>query len=123
MASGRTISASFLTDFDKKVIKLCEDISNNLKSCIPENHQSLYWKEFGKISYTRDGGLGLGGGKLQRDALCTRGRGGKAPFSNRNLRWHPLVVAANKPPFAKEIEQIILESDTLIFVIKNKNKK
>ncbi len=27
MATGRTISASFLTDFDKKVIELCEKIS------------------------------------------------------------------------------------------------
>jgi hypothetical protein len=97
MAIGRTISASFLTQFDEKVVKICEEISTVLKDCIPEREKTKYWKEFGKISFTRDGGLGLGGGKLQRDALCTRGRGGKAPFSNRNLRWHPLVAAAEKP--------------------------
>ena len=67
--------------------------------------------------------MGLGAGKLQRDAICTRGRGGKAPFSNRNLRWHPLVVSAEKPHFAKEIERIEIEGDTLVFVIINKKGK
>ena len=119
MASGRTISASFLTDFDRKVIDLCELISRSLQSSIPDPKlKKEYWKEFGKLSFTRDGGLGLGAGKLQRDAICTRGRGGKAPFSNRNLRWHPLVVAATKPHFAKEIEKIKIQDDVLIFVVK-----
>jgi hypothetical protein len=95
-------------------------VSTKLKECIPEENRAAYWKEFGKISYSRDGGVGLGGGKLQRDCICTRGRGGKAPFSNRNLRWHPLVVAAEKPSFAKEIEKIELDTnDTLVFVIKD----
>ena len=44
---------------------------------------------------TRDMVWDLGGGKIQRDAICTRGR--QRPFSNRNLRWHPLIVAENKP--------------------------
>jgi hypothetical protein len=120
MATGRTISASFLTAFDEKTIKLCEEISKLLKEFVPEAYKAEFWKEFGKISITRDGGLGLGGGKLQRDAVCTRGRGGKAPFSNRNLRWHPLVVAACKPQFAKEIERIEITDDTLIFIVKDK---
>jgi len=124
MATGRTISASFLTDLDKKTIALCEQISKSLEEKIPDNDlKKEYKKEFGKISFTRDGGLGLGGGKLQRDAICTRGRGGKAPFSNRNLRWHNLVVAAEKPSFAKEIERIEIEDDTLVFIIKDKRGK
>ncbi len=67
--------------------------------------------------------MGLGGGKLQRDAVCTRGRQGKAPFSNRNLRWHPLIVAENKPDFAEKIERIEIEGEddaqVLVFVIKD----
>jgi hypothetical protein len=120
MATGRTISASFLTPFDEKTIKLCEEISKALKEFIPEPYKTEFWKEFGKISFTRDGGLGLAAGKLQRDALCTRGRGGKAPFSNRNLRWHSLVAAACKPQFAKEIERIEIAGDTLVFIVKDK---
>src|SRR3990167_8617300 len=98
MATGRTISASFLTDFDRKGVELCELISSAIyDSILKDELKKEFKKEYGKISYTRDGGLGLGGGKLQRDAVCTRGRQGKAPFSNRNLRWHPLVVAEHKP--------------------------
>lgn len=69
-------------------------------------------KEFGKISYTRDGGSGRGGGKLQRDALCTRGIQGKAPFSNRNLRWHPLIAADREVGYAKKVEEILIEGET-----------
>ncbi|HOV32176.1 MAG TPA: hypothetical protein PLX23_02280 [Candidatus Hydrogenedens sp.] len=126
MATGRTISASFLTELDHKVIELCDLISKAIYDLIPNKEaKNGFKKEYGKISYTRDGGLGLGGGKIQRDAICTRGRQGKAPFSNRNLRWHPLIVAENKPDFAKEIERIEIEgedeSQILIFVIKDKN--
>lgn len=125
MASGRTISASFLTDLDGGVIDLCETISESIGEAIPSYDKKMEFKrEYGKISRTRDSGTGRGGGKLQRDAVCTRGRGGKAPFSNRNLRWHPLIVAENRPNFAKEIERIEIEgsdeSQTLIFVIKDK---
>jgi hypothetical protein len=91
MATGRTVSASFLTDLDKQVIDLCEKIAETIQNTIKDKDlQKDFKKQFGKISYTRDGGLGLGGGKLQRDAICVRGRQGKAPFSNRNLRWHQL---------------------------------
>src|SRR3989344_1823534 len=124
MATGRTISASFLTDLDRKVIELCESISLAIYNSISKNEfKAEFKKEYGKISYTRDSGLGLGGGKLQRDTVCTRGRTGKAPFSNRNLRWHPLVVAENKPIFAKKIERIEIEGEDdaqiLNFVIKD----
>ena len=126
MATGRTISASFLTDLDRKAIELCESISDVICNAISNDEgKKRFKKEYGKISYTRDGGLGLGGGKLQRDSVCTRGRQGKAPFSNRNLRWHPLIVAENKPTFAKEIERIEIEGEddtqVLIFVIKDGN--
>ena len=126
MATGRTISASFLTDKDKQVIELCNSISTVIYTNIPnEESKEKFKKEYGKIHLSRDGGLGLGGGKLQRDAVCTRGRGGKAPFSNRNLRWHPLVVAENKPDNAKKIERIEIEGEgdtqILIFVIKDSN--
>lgn len=126
MAAGRTISASFLTDLDNKVIKLCEDISDVVFDSIGNrDFKTAFKKEYGKISYTRDGGLGLGGGKLQRDAICTRGRQGKAPFSNRNLRWHPLIVAENRPDFARSIERIEIDGDddsqVLVFIIKNPN--
>lgn len=124
MATGRTISASFLTDHDQKVITLCEQVSNIICESIKDaDAKTEFKKEYGKISNTRDGGLGLGGGKLQRDALCTRGRQGKAPFSNRNLRWHPLIVAESKPSFAKSIEKIKIsgndDSQVLIFVVKH----
>ena len=123
MATGRTISASFLTDIDKQVITLCDSISKLIYNLIDDKDDKKdFKKQFGKISFTRDGGLGLGGGKLQRDAICTRGRQGKAPYSNRNLRWHPLVVAESPILFAKEIERIEIkgedERQTLIFVVK-----
>ncbi len=121
MASGRTISASFLTELDTKVIQLCHEIAEELMSSIlDKNAQKEFKNDFAKISKTRDAGAGRGGGKLQRDALCTRGVQGKAPFSNRNLRWHPLVGAEKPIAFAKPIERIEVEGTTLHFAIKNK---
>ena len=122
MATGRTVSANFLTDRDRKTISLCENISKTIEEHINGQEYKRSFKEsYGKTSYTRDGGAGRGAGKLQRDATCTRGRQGKAPFSNRNLRWHPLVVAENLFDYATEIERIDIEgedeSQTLIFVI------
>jgi len=71
--------------------------------------------------------VGLGAGKLQRDALCTRGVQGKAPFSNRNLRWHPLIVARENVKYAKAIERIEIEGEgdlqTLVFVVKENRKE
>lgn len=121
MASGRTISASFLTEKDKKIIGLCEKISNKIIDNISDKSlQKKFYNEWGKVSYTRDAGAGRGAGKLQRDALCTRGRTGKHPISNRNLRWHPLIVSADPVEYAKKIEKIIVEDDVLYFVVKNK---
>lgn len=128
MATGRTISASFLTNLDRKIVELCEVISSLVYDSISsDKFKREFKKEYGRISYTRDGGLGLGGGKLQRDAVCTRGRQGKAPFSNRNLRWHPLLVAESKPDFAREIERIEIggrdDGQILIFIVKNHEGK
>lgn len=123
MATGRTVSANFLTPKDHKIISLCDEISNTLLKHI-ERDSGEFLNVYGKISYTRDGGAGVGGGKLQRDALCTRGRQGKAPFSNRNLRWHPLVVAEAPISNAKEIDAIKIEgteeSQTLVFIVNGK---
>ncbi|PIS42841.1 MAG: hypothetical protein COT24_01405 [Candidatus Kerfeldbacteria bacterium CG08_land_8_20_14_0_20_40_16] len=125
MATGRTISANFITAKDSKIISLCEKISNLIMGEIKDkNSQKEFLKDFARISYTRDAGAGVAAGKLQRDALCTMGRQGKAPFSNRNLRWHPLVVAETPISYAKEIDKIKIEgkdeSQTLIFVINGK---
>ncbi len=106
MATGRTVGAGLLTEKDKKIIKLAESISNILNEEIQDSKAKEHFKKnYGKISYTRDAGTGRGAGKLQRDAFCTRGRQGKAPFSNRNLRWHPLVVADKAIAYARTIEK------------------
>ena len=82
MAKGRTISASFLTNSDTKIIELCSQISENLtESIISSENKKEFKNDFAKISKnTRDAGAGRGGGKLQRDALCTRGIQGNAPL-------------------------------------------
>ena len=122
MATGRTISANHLTDLDKLVLELCKKISTIIKNNIEDNElKKEFWNDFGKVSLTRDAGAGRGGGKLQRDALCVRGRQGKAPYSNRNLRWHPLTVAAQEISFARPIERIEIEGEdntqTLVFIV------
>jgi len=119
MATGRTVGASLLTEKDKKIIKLAESISNILgESLHSADAKKHFMADYGKISYTRDAGTGRGAGKLQRDALCTRGRQGKAPFSNRNLRWHPLVVADKRIPYAQPIERLEIEGEkALVFVM------
>lgn len=127
MATGRTISASFLTESDKQILELCGKISQTIFEFLPTAETKRHFKEnFGKLSRTRDAGAGRGGGKLQRDALCTRGVQGKAPFSNRNFRWHPLVAAEKKIDSAKPIEKIEIEgegnSQTFIFVLETGEK-
>lgn len=124
MASGRTVSAKLLTQLDGRAIQLCQSISDGIGESITDAaRRKDFRNQYGKINATRDAGTGKGGKKLQTAALCTRGRQGKAPFSNRNLRWHPLVVAAEKPPFAKEIERIEIQgtgnAQTLNFVLKD----
>jgi len=74
MAQGRTVSASFLTEKDKQIIQICSEIGNTIIELIDSNEERKRFKDtFSKISYTRDAGAGQGCGKLQRDALCTRG--------------------------------------------------
>ena len=126
MAKGRTVSASFLTEKETQIINLCSEIAKVIKDSLKNDaDKKVFWESFGKISKTRDAGAGRGGGKLQRDALCTRGVQGKAPFSNRNLRWHPLVVAEKQISFAKPIKRIDIdgedEQQTLCFVIEDEN--
>lgn len=120
MASGRTISASFLTEKDTKIIDLCRIISDAIeKNISDESLRRKFHDEWGKISYTRDAGAGRGAGKLQRDALCTRGRTGKHPISNRNLRWHPLVVSACEVEYADSVTKVIVDDGLLYFVVTN----
>lgn len=53
MATGRTISASFLTQNDNKIITLCESISNTILNNIADkDDKKLFKKNYGKISYT-----------------------------------------------------------------------
>ena len=116
---GRTCSTANLTEFDSKVIELCKRISEEVKRLLPVEHQKSFHDEYGKISFTRDAGAGIGGGKLQRDAITSRGRTAKAPYSNRNLRWHPLVVCTNPVNFARTVESVnISEEGKLVFVVK-----
>ena len=119
---GTTCSARHLTAFDRKVIDLCKTISDAVKEFLPIKYQKIYYEEYGKISYTRDAGSGRGGGKLQRDAIATRGRTAKAPYSNRNLRWHPLVVSESPITFAKMVENVGINSENqLVFTVKLNN--
>ena len=102
---------------------MCGLIAETIKAEISDSEdKKKFNNEFGKTSFTRDAGAGRGAGKLQRDALCTRGVQGKVPFSNRNLRWHPLVIASNPLSYANTIERIEIEGEdeqqTLIFVVK-----
>jgi hypothetical protein len=128
MATGRTVSASFLTNLDDKVLTLCNEMSDYIQDLLDNDNKKDFLAKYGKLSYTRDGGMGLGGGKLQRDAICTRGRQGKAPYSNRNLRWHPLVISevVNKD-FSKEIDSIEIDGvdneQILVFVVNENGKK
>ena len=118
MAKGRTISAVELTEKDKEALEICRSISDVLANLITKTESKEdFMKNYGRVHLSRDAGLGRAGGKLQRDALCTRGRTDKAPYSNRNLRWHPLIMAMEVPDYAKEVEEIILDNKSLVFVI------
>lgn len=121
MAQNRTVSATELTEKDKEGLKICRSISDVLAKLITKTEsREDFIKNYGRIDLSRDAGLGRAGGKLQRDALCTRGRTGKDPYSNRNLRWHPLIVAMKTPDYAKEVEEIVLDNKSLVFVIEGK---
>lgn len=118
MAEGRTVSATELTDKDKQTLEICRTISGALANLITNTgSKEDFIKQYGRVHLSRDAGLGLAGAKLQRDALCTRGRQGKAPYSNRNLRWHPLVIAVEAPDYAEEVEDITIDNKSLVFII------
>ena len=114
-----TLARNELTERDRQVIAFCQDISEILEKEIPTELQKPFIEEFGKIHFSRDSGSGRSGKKLQRDAICTRGNTKNDPISNRNLRWHPLVLAHKTPPgfndcilkIDNEIKTIIIEID------------
>ena len=118
MAKGRTVSATGLTDRDRRALEICKAVSDKLADLIttPEQREDFI-KNYGRVHFSRDAGLGRAGGKLQRDALCTRGRTDKAPFSNRNLRWHPLIVAMETPSYAKEVEEMTVDNHNVVFIM------
>ena len=119
MVKTRTISVNELTVTDRRMLEICSKISELLKSLIPDKDKANeFMKQHGRISYSRDAGMGVGAGKLQRDALTTRGHTDKSPFSNRNFRWHPLVLAHTTPPYAREVDSIEVSGNKIIFVIK-----
>ncbi|MCD6457085.1 MAG: hypothetical protein J7K81_09925 [Methanophagales archaeon] len=117
MAEGRTVSATELTDKDRWALEICLGISESLAELISNNEgEKDFRKKYGRVHLSRDAGLGLAGAKLQRDALCTRGRQGKAPYSNRNLRWHPLIIAMENPDYAEEVEEVTIDNRSLVFI-------
>ena len=110
MASQNTVSRDKLTVADKRFIDYCRKISTIITGSIPEyENKQKFLKEYGKIHDSRDAGLGLAAGKLQRDALTTRGKQVKAPLSNRNLRWHPLTLSMK---LEKGFEKMNLQIDS-----------
>lgn len=118
MAKGRTVSAINLIDRDKEALEVCGSISVALADLITNTERKEdFIKNYGRVHLSRDAGLGKAGAKLQRDALCTRGRTDKAPYSNRNLRWHPFVVAMEVPDYAEEVEEVTIDNKSLVFII------
>ena len=104
---------------------------------IKENPEYIKYLEFFEISRAKPRSkLAFGPNILQQNALATRGKGGKSPFSNRNHRWHPLVAAKNQvrefeliekittgeETFYKKKEKKSFKSKTLIFHIKQNGK-
>ena len=105
MVSQNTVSRTDLTLKDKNALLECGEIGKILTSCIPgDAPKEEFIKDYARINLSRDAGQGRGAGKLQRDAICTRGRQAKAPFSNRNLRWNPLVLSQNCPASFVSVE-------------------
>jgi hypothetical protein len=127
MAKGRTVGAKLVTHEDRIALEVCKALSQLfLDSVQGEENKRMLKSEFAKVSTeTRDAGAGLGAGKWQRDAITTRGVTNKAPFSNRNLRWHPLVAATKAPKWARPIEAIGIDvingEKVLVFRIEEKN--
>jgi len=118
MAKTRTISFKELTKNDQRMLGICSKIANLLKILIPDQEKAnAFMKIYGRVDSSRDAGMGLAAGKLQRDALTTRGKTDKSPFSNRNLRWQPLILAHSTPSYAVEVDNIAIANHKIIFVI------
>jgi len=118
MAKTRTISFNDLTENDKRMLDICSKITDLLSKSIPvQSKADAFMKIHGRVHYSRDAGMGVAAGKLQRDALTTRGKTDKSPFSNRNLRWHPLVLAYSTPPYAIEVDNIDITGHKIVFII------
>lgn len=120
----RTVSARELNSGDVLALELARKVSETLTGLIEDPQAKRDFKDtYGKISLSRDAGAGRGAGKLQRDALCTRGRSDKSPLSNRNLRWHPLVVSASVPTFAVPVSKILVDKkkgfNSLVFLVED----
>jgi len=120
----RTVSATELNPGDVLALELSRKVSDTLMGLIEDPQAKRDFKDtYGKVSLSRDAGAGRGAGKLQRDALCTRGRSDKSPLSNRNLRWHPLVVSAKVPSFAKPVSKILVDNkkgfNSLVFLVED----
>jgi hypothetical protein len=123
MVSQNTVSRAELTATDRKALDICLKTSKILEESINTTKRVTFRKEYGQIHYSRDAGQGRAAGKLQRDALCTRGKQAKAPFSNRNLRWHPLVLASSCPPGFNEIDLSIDKARKLLAFVSKDDKK
>jgi hypothetical protein len=121
VAKGRTVSADELTDFDSRWLDVAKKLALAFEELIEnKDKRREFHSQWSKVSHSRDAEAhkrGGGGGKLQRDALCTRGRTDRSPFSNRNLRWHPLIIAHNTPSWAITVEGILIEDDEIRFVV------
>ena len=106
---------------DETVFGIIEKISKALENSITDKDKKLIFREsYSKFKRSRHAGSGRAGGKLQRDALCTRGRTNMSPIANRNLRWHPLVVSLKNNSYSKKIERVEVTNTPkkLIFYIK-----
>lgn len=123
MVSQNTVARNDLTDTDKKALDICGKVSKILEESLATGSRETFRMEYGKVHYSRDAGQGRAAGKLQRDAVCTRGKQAKAPFSNRNLRWHPLVLANKCPPGFAEVDlEIDRRKKMLVFVSKSEGR-
>lgn len=118
MAKGNTVSRGELTERDSDILRIAKDLGEALSNLVEgSDARKDFMLKYGRVHLSRDAGLGRAGSKLQRDALCTRGRTDKAPYSNRNLRWHPLIVAMETPSYAVEVEEVLTDDKSLVFVI------
>ena len=124
MVSQNTVSRTSLTLEDKSALSACDEIGKILTALISGSApKDEFIKDYTRINFSRDAGQGRGAGKLQRDAICTRGRQAKAPFSNRNLRWNPLVLSQNCPTAFISVEIDVDSTHKKLIFKKNATQK